>query len=249
MSDESAYVDEDGQEVGYEAMLETGEVGLIDSRTGEILAVTDQESGEVTQLEPGSFYIEAEAEPAYEDPRLAGLQAQYDQLEQRIDQPQEVLHTHRAEALSEPDIQARWGLEQGILEGPGGFGRPLTQREIVQLGQESAEAGHYSLIQAAEARADRGEALPDVDVAHPGRAHEARMQLAAELIEERSDQPRDPFTGQRPRQAEQYDRSTSAGRQAQLEDALNGYDVRDRDVDTSYPAAETNWWDEQEELT
>jgi hypothetical protein len=181
-----------------------------------------------------------EPEPDYGDERLADLYEAQAQLEQRLSQPQEVVHRHEVAALSQDDIHARWALEQPILESAGGFGRPLTQRELAELGQESAEAGHYSLIQAAEARADRGQALRDVDVAHPGRAHQERVALAAELLDERSDRPPDPFTGMRERQAEEYDTSTRAGRQAQLEDALNGHDVRNRDA--SYPTTEEETW-------
>lgn len=243
MSDESQYIDEAGNVLAFEQLLDTGEVGLIDAQTGEVVSVSDPETGEVTELEPGSFYVETEAEPAY-DARYDQLEQRYDQLEQRLNEPITHRHEYVQAEPQEQDVHDTWHRERRILESPGALGRPVTDKEFVELATAAAADGHFSLLQAAEDASYRGAPLRDIDATHPGRAHQARSELAAELLSERNGLSGDPITGQVERQHEQYDSSTHAGRVAMAQDRLAGHDIEGRDTSSpSYPTTE-DWQDD-----
>jgi len=233
---------QDGELIGYTYEAEDGATVVV-NEAGEVVAAVDVN---LEPIDPSGYAINPDYFAGYDeggyDERAAELQAQMDALEARVDQPREIVYTPEPPRLDQSAVHEQW--QYGVDRLQAALGRTLTQREIADLAQDSAQAGDYDLVAAAERRAEVGQPLLDLDDEHRGRAHEARVEHARRLLEQSEPDRPDPVTGERPRAHEVYDSDDGhRGRIELAEDLLRGHDVSGRDVSSDSFA----WADDESE--
>jgi hypothetical protein len=207
---------EDGSAV-FEA--EDGAIVVFDADGEPVQAWFDGE-----EIDASGYVVEYEDD--YEDPRLAEISARMDALEA---QPPPTYAPADAGPSAE-DIEEGWRYErQRMIDA---LGYTTTAAQDAALAARSWDAGHFSLITAAEeAIADGAPILPDLDEGTPSERHEKRIQQWAALLSDVDGTGPDPISGLPPRHAETYNMATHQGRADYAGDAMAGHDMDGRTYD------------------